>query len=101
MSFILSGLSTEISLKETVYCAIVSAILGHLSFFLYKESPSQIGSLERAVQIYKQSATCDTSVKEAIEKVFEITSIFGIYVQYDTLASHAVHIAKNNLISRK
>ncbi|KAF8799212.1 hypothetical protein BYT27DRAFT_7202364 [Phlegmacium glaucopus] len=95
MSFILTGLFTNINLKETIYCAIVAAILGHLSFFLHKESPSETDSLERAVQLYQQS-TCDTSVKEAVENLSQ-----GPYANSAFLAEEAVQIALNNLISRK
>ncbi|KAF8809947.1 hypothetical protein BYT27DRAFT_7187267 [Phlegmacium glaucopus] len=101
MSFILSGLSTKINLKETTYCAIVAAILGHLSFFIHKESPNETGSLERAVQVYQQS-TCDNSVKQAVENIFEL-EIFseGPHVNYTLLAEEAIKIALNNIISRK
>ncbi|KAF8801293.1 hypothetical protein BYT27DRAFT_7198371 [Phlegmacium glaucopus] len=109
MSFILTGLSTNISSKETTYCAIVAAILGHLSFFLHNESPQRVThTLERAVQIYQQS-TCDTSVKEAVEKIFEpensnkgsyaFSNLFKAFnVNYELLAEEAVQIATNNLI---
>ncbi|KAF8797551.1 hypothetical protein BYT27DRAFT_6933111 [Phlegmacium glaucopus] len=99
MSSILSGLSPNINSKETTYCAIVTAILGHLSFFLYKESPSTADSLERAVQIYQQSP-CDTSVKQAVNNYFENLSK-GSHVNHKLLVQEAVQIAMNNLISRK
>jgi len=70
MSFILSGLSTEFNLKEATYCAIVAGIIGHLSFFLHQESPKPKNSLERAAKIYQRS-TCDTSVKQAVERIFQ------------------------------
>ena len=47
----------------------VSAIIAHMSFFLHKESPKGRDSLDRAAQIYQQS-TCDTSVKQAVENLF-------------------------------
>ncbi|KAF8799278.1 hypothetical protein BYT27DRAFT_7218087 [Phlegmacium glaucopus] len=75
-----------------------AAILGHLSFFLHKESPKTMDSLDRAVQIYQQS-TCDTSVKQAVEKIFELENISkGSYVNHTWLAEEAVQIALNSLI---
>ncbi|KAF8799150.1 hypothetical protein BYT27DRAFT_7202206, partial [Phlegmacium glaucopus] len=75
MSPILSSLSTKFNLKEATYCVIVAAIIGHLSFFLHQESPSIKNSLERAAQIYQQS-TYDASVKQAIERIFELENLF-------------------------
>ena len=88
-NFKLSSLSTEFNLKDMIYCAIgiyfipifffmvfiftfflsVSAIIGHMSFFLHQESSQERNSLEQAAQIYQQS-TCDTHVKQAIENLF-------------------------------
>jgi len=51
-----------------------AAIIGHLSFFLYEESPYTQDSSERAAKIYQQ-LTCDTSFKQAIEKIFELENI--------------------------
>ncbi|KAF8809933.1 hypothetical protein BYT27DRAFT_7187229, partial [Phlegmacium glaucopus] len=97
----LSGLSTKISLKESTYCAIVAAILGHLSFFIHKESPNETGSLERAVQVYQQS-TCDSSVKQAVETIFKLETFFeDPYVNFTTLSEEAIQVALNNIISRK
>ncbi|KAF8817605.1 hypothetical protein BYT27DRAFT_7190845, partial [Phlegmacium glaucopus] len=109
----LSGLSTNIKLKEITYCAIVAAILGHLSFSLHKESPSKSNSLERAVKIYQQS-TCDASVKQAIENLSELENLSedshvnhafsnlfkskASNVNHALLAEEAVQIALNNLI---
>ncbi|KAF8799269.1 hypothetical protein BYT27DRAFT_7202436 [Phlegmacium glaucopus] len=105
MPFIVSGLSTNINLKEITYCTIVAAILGHLSFFLHKESPSKTDSLERAVQTYQQSA-CDTSVKQAVEKIFELENLSKgshtfsnlFKANHTLLSEEAVQIALNNLI---
>ncbi|KAF8804526.1 hypothetical protein BYT27DRAFT_7194072 [Phlegmacium glaucopus] len=122
MSPILSNLSTEFNLKEATYCAIVAAIIGHLSFFLSQKSPSTKDSLQRAVQIYQQS-TCDASVKQAIERIFELENIskgpqatshvkhtfpnpFKRFLHVDDvncelLVEEAIQTALNNLLSEK
>ncbi|KAF8804798.1 hypothetical protein BYT27DRAFT_7193771, partial [Phlegmacium glaucopus] len=111
MSPILSSLSTKFNLKDATYCGIVAAIIGHLSFFLHQESPSTKDSFERAAQIYQQS-TCDVSVKQAIEKIFELENLFkGSHVMrhvkhflhvdnvnYELLGEEAVQTASNNLL---
>ncbi|KAF8816124.1 hypothetical protein BYT27DRAFT_7185368 [Phlegmacium glaucopus] len=90
MSPIVSSLSTTFNLKEATYCAIVAAIIGHLSFFLHQESPSTRNSLERAAQIYQQS-TYNASIKQAIENIFELENIFkGSHVK-----SHVKHTFSN------
>ncbi|KAF8799074.1 hypothetical protein BYT27DRAFT_7202008, partial [Phlegmacium glaucopus] len=119
MSPILSNLSAKFNLKEATYCAIVAAIIGHLSFFLHQESPSTKNSLERAAQIYQHS-TSDASVKQAIEKIFELENLFkgshvttpvkhtfsnpfkGLLhvddVNHEVLVGEAVQTALNNLL---
>jgi len=105
MSFSLSGLSTEFNLKEATYCAIVAAIIGHLSFLLKKDSSP---ALEQAVQIYQQS-TSDFSVKQAVEHLFEgyhpvnhrIFNLFKPLHVNDMLVEEAVQIALNNRLSMK
>ncbi|KAF8816506.1 hypothetical protein BYT27DRAFT_7182075, partial [Phlegmacium glaucopus] len=99
MSPILSSLSTKFNLKETTYCAIVAAIIGHLSFFLHQESPSTKNSLERAAQIYQQS-THDASVKQAIENLFK-GSHHVDDVNYELLVEEAVQTVLNNLLLKK
>ncbi|KAF8813441.1 hypothetical protein BYT27DRAFT_7180979 [Phlegmacium glaucopus] len=90
MSPILSSLSTEFNLKEVTYCAIVAAIIGHLSFFLHQESPSTRNSLERSARVYQQS-TYDASVKQAIERIFELENLFkGSHVK-----DHVKHTIPN------
>ncbi|KAF8802123.1 hypothetical protein BYT27DRAFT_7197190 [Phlegmacium glaucopus] len=118
MSPILSSLSTKFNLKEVTYCAIVAAIIGHLYFTLHQESPRTRNSLKRAVQIYQQS-TCDASVKQAIEKIFELENLFnGSHIKshikspfkhflhvdevdHKLLVEEAVQTALNNLLSGK
>ncbi|KAF8814189.1 hypothetical protein BYT27DRAFT_7179758 [Phlegmacium glaucopus] len=111
---ILSSLSTKFNLKDVTYCAIVAAIIGHLSFFLLQESPSTKNSLERAAQIFHQSA-CDASVKQAIEKIFKLENLFKgshvmrhvkqflhvDHVDHELLLEEAVQTALNNLLSVK
>jgi hypothetical protein len=41
-----------------------------LSFLLHQQSPKEKNSLEQTAQIYQQS-TCDSSVKQAVENLFE------------------------------
>ncbi|KAF8799064.1 hypothetical protein BYT27DRAFT_7201986 [Phlegmacium glaucopus] len=90
LSPIVSSLSTKFNLKEATYCAIVAAIIGHLSFFLFQGSLSPATSLERAAQTYQQS-TSGASVKQAIEKIFELENLFkGSHVK-----SHAKHKFSN------
>ncbi|KAF8800484.1 hypothetical protein BYT27DRAFT_7200065, partial [Phlegmacium glaucopus] len=111
---ILSSLSTKFNLKDATYCAIVAAIIGHLSFFLHQESPSTKNSLGRAALIFQQSA-CDASVKQAIEKIFELENLFEgshvmrhvkhflhvDYVNRQLLVEEAVQTVLNNLLSGK
>ncbi|KAF8812757.1 hypothetical protein BYT27DRAFT_7182485 [Phlegmacium glaucopus] len=111
---ILSGLSTKFNLKDATYCAIVAAIIGHLSFFLHQESPSAKNSLQRAAYIFQLSA-CDASVKEAIEKIFDMPNLFKgshvmrhvkrflhvDYVNHELLVEEAVQTVLNNLLSGK
>ena len=49
---------------------LVAAVIGHLSLFIRQQSPKEQNSLEQAAQIYQQS-TCDSSVKQAVENLFE------------------------------
>ncbi|KAF8813150.1 hypothetical protein BYT27DRAFT_7181743 [Phlegmacium glaucopus] len=110
MPLILSGLSTNIKLKEIIYWAIVAAILGHLSYSLHERSPSTRNSLKRAVRIYQRSSR-DTSVEEAVEEAFERLSTHSHLshafknlfkasnVNCALLAEEAVQIALDNLIS--
>jgi hypothetical protein len=49
---------------------LVAAIIGHLSFFLYQQSPKEQNSLEQAAQIYQQS-NYDSAFKQAVENLFE------------------------------
>ena len=49
---------------------LVAAIIGHLSSILHQLSPEKKNSFKRAAQIYQQS-TCDSSVKQAVENLFE------------------------------
>ncbi|KAF8805542.1 hypothetical protein BYT27DRAFT_7192417 [Phlegmacium glaucopus] len=122
MSPILSNLSTKFNLKEATYCAIVAAIIGHLSFFLSQKSPSTKDSLQRAAQIYQQS-TCDASVKQHIERIFELENISkgpqatshvkhtfsnpfkgSLHVDdvnHELLVEEAIQTALNNLLSEK
>ena len=72
---------------------LVAGIIGHSSFFLREESPSTNDSLKRAAEIYQQS-TCGTSVKQAIEKIFENLSD-GSPVN---LSEGGVQTAFNNLL---
>ena len=124
-NFKLSGLSIQFNLKEATYCAIgmhliyflcsiyiyffssVAAIIGHLSFLLKKNSSdAKSPTLEQAVQIYQQS-TCDFSVKQAVERLFEgyrpvnhgiFKSLFKHpYVDY-MLVEEAIQIALNNCL---
>jgi len=105
MSFSLSGLSTQFNLKEATYCAIVAAIISHLSFVLRKDSSP---TLEQAVQIYQQS-TSDFSVKQAVEHLFEgyhpvnhgILNLFKPRRVDDMLVEEAIQIALNNCLSVK
>ncbi|KAF8814825.1 hypothetical protein BYT27DRAFT_7205810, partial [Phlegmacium glaucopus] len=113
---ILSSLSTKFNLKEATYCAIVAAIIGHLSLLLHQESPNTKNSLERAALIFQQSA-CDASVKQAIEKIFELENLFKGYhlsylmrhvkhfvdldvddINHELLVEEAVQTALNNLL---
>jgi hypothetical protein len=124
--FKLSDLSNKFNLKEATYCAIgmcliqllciiliftfllVAAIVGHLSFFFYKQSQTEKDSLERAAQIYQQS-TCDSSIKQAVENLFEcyhvnhgILNLFTLkhsklkHSVDETLVEGAIQIAFNN-----
>ncbi|KAF8800459.1 hypothetical protein BYT27DRAFT_7200008 [Phlegmacium glaucopus] len=111
---ILSSLSTKFNWKDATYCAIVAAIIGHLSFFLHQESPSTANCLERAAQKFQQSA-CDASVRQAIEKIFDIENPFKgshvmrhvkhflhvDYVNQELLVEEAVQTVLNNLLSGK
>jgi hypothetical protein len=71
-----------------------------LSFFLHQQSPTSENSLEQAAQIYQQS-TCDSSVKQAVENLFEgyhvthgILNLFKHSVDVDeTLVNGAIEIA--------
>jgi hypothetical protein len=73
-----------------------------LSFFLYQQSPKPQNSLEQAAQIYQQS-TCDSSVKQAVENLFEgyhsvnhgILNLFKHSVD-ETLVKGAIQIALNH-----
>jgi len=107
MSFPLSGLSTQFSLKEATYCVIVAAIIGHLSFFLKQKSPKDKNTLKQAAQIYQQSPS-DSSVKQAVENLFEgYHAKRGIFNRFksphvdETLVEGALQIALNNCLSRK
>jgi hypothetical protein len=82
---------------------LVAAIIGHLSFFLYQQSPKEKKSLEQAAQIYQQS-TCDSSVKQAVEDLFEgyhhvnhgILNFFKRDPVYESLIKGAIQIALNH-----
>ena len=71
----------------------VAAIIGHLSFFLKKDSSS---TLEQAVQIYQQS-TSDFSVRQAVEDLFESVDN-GISSPPHLLVEEAIKIALNNCL---
>ena len=74
-----------------------------MSFFLSKQSQKERDSLERAAQIYQQS-TCDSSVKQAVENLFEgyyvnhgILNLFKLKHPVDeTVVEGAIQIALNN-----
>ena len=73
---------------------LVAAILGHLYFLLSEELRCQKERkyLERAAQIYQQ-ATCDTSVKQAVETLFKDS-----HIDTTLLVEKSVQIALNNLL---
>jgi hypothetical protein len=80
---------------------LVAAIVGHLSFFLFQQSPKPQNSLEKAAEIYRDS-TCDSSVKQAVENLFEgyhvncgILHLFQHSVD-KTLVEGAIQIALNH-----
>ncbi|KAF8799131.1 hypothetical protein BYT27DRAFT_7202192, partial [Phlegmacium glaucopus] len=115
LSPIVSNLSAKFNFKEATYCIIVAAIIGHLSFFLHQELPRTRNCLERAAQIYQQS-TRDASVKQEIEKIFELENLFTgshvkhtfsnpfkgslhtVDVNHELLIEEAVQTAFNNLL---
>ena len=74
-----------------------------MSFFLYQQSPKEQNSLEQAAQIYQQS-TCDSSVKQAVENLFEgyhvdcgILNLFKHKHSVDeTIVKGAIQIALNH-----
>ena len=78
----------------------VAAIIGHLFFFLKKDSST---TLEQAIQIYHQS-TSDVSVKQAVEHLFEgyppvnhgISNLFKPPHVDHMLVEEAIQIALNN-----
>ena len=81
----------------------MAAIIGHLSFFLRKESPRD-KILDQAAQIYQQS-TSDSSVKQAVENLFEgYHAKHGIFNRFksphvdETLVEGALQIALNNCL---
>jgi len=95
---------------------LVAAIIGHLSFFIHQESSNETNSLERAAKIYQQS-TCDTSVKQAIEKLFQLENLSkdfratqskhaifnhfkGSHVDHALLVEVAIQTAMNNLLCK-
>lgn len=87
----------------------MAAIIGHLSFFLHKESPDEQNSLERAAQMYQKS-TCDKSVKKEVERLFETSQVDNAFLKIKTfkwsqvdhavLVEGAIHIALSNLIGK-
>ena len=83
----------------------VAAIIGHLSFLIKKNSSSSSPTLEQAIQIYQQS-TCDFSVKQAVDHLFEgyhpqavnrgILNLFKHPHVDEMLVEGAIQIALNN-----
>jgi len=82
-----------------------------LPFFLHEESPSTKDSLERAAELYQQSS-CGTSVKQAVEKIFELENLYkgspvnhvfskiskgSLHVNYALLSEESVQTALNKI----
>jgi hypothetical protein len=76
------------------FLSSVAAIIGHLSFFLKKDSSP---TFEQAARIYQQS-TSDFSVKQAVEDLFKGFHPVndGILNPSRMLAEEAIKIALNN-----
>ena len=74
-----------------------------MSFFLHQELPNKSDSLERAVHAYKKS-NYDTSVKQAVENLFEGSHSLSKNFEKNHHASEAslvkgvVQVALNNLL---
>jgi len=71
-----------------------------LSFFLHQEGSKKKNSLERAAKFYQQS-TRDTSVKQAVEKIFRLENLSkDPHANHAMLLEGAVQIAMNNLLCK-
>jgi len=112
MSPILSGvgLSTIFNLKGAIYCAIVTAIIAHLHFFLMKESSSYANkpTLEQAVQIYLESTSHNAVNLETVGNLFQASSVDDTFlkifkhshVDRKLVCQGAVKIALDNLLRK-
>ena len=85
---------------------LVAVIIGHLHFFLMKESSDNKPTLEQAVQIYLES-TCNNAVNlQTVENLFKASSVDDAFlkvfkhshVDKNLLVKGAVQIALDNLL---
>jgi len=101
-------LSTIFNLKGAIYCAIVAGIIGHLHFFLMKESSDKKPTLEQAVQIYLESTSINAVNLQTVENLFKASSVDDLLlkvfkrsrVDKNLLVRGAVQIALNNLLRK-
>jgi len=110
MSPILSYVNFPINfnLKEALYCAIVAAIIGHLHFFLVKESSDNKPTLEQAVQTYTLASTYKNAINlQSVENLFKASSVDDApllkifkhsHVDKNLLVEGAVQMALDNLL---
>jgi len=100
------GLSTTFNLTGAIYCAIVAVIIGHLHFFLVKESSDNKPTLEQAVQIYLESASNNAVNLQTVENLFKASLVDDAslknfkhsQVNKELLARGAIQIALDNLL---
>ena len=90
---------------------LVAAIIGHLHFFLIKQSSDNHPTLEQAVQIYLESTSNNAVSLQTVENLFKASSetvddafskIFKgkgcVHVDKNLLVKGAVQIALDNLL---
>ena len=125
----LSGveLSTSFNLKGAIYCGIgmyllkilptlyikfllVAAIIGHLHFFLIKESSDEHDkpTLEQVVQSYLESTSHNAINLQTVENIFKASSVEHakflklfkhFHIDKELLVKGAVQITSDNLLS--
>ena len=86
---------------------LVAAIIGHLHFFLTKESSDNRPTLEPAIQIYLESPSNHTVNLQTVENLFKASSVDDTFLKVfkhshidkELLVKEAIKIALDNLLS--